>query len=415
MSAPLLFPDAHAPVTRPGLHALIIGVSAYTNLPRGDAPPTKYSFGMRQLTSTSLTAYRIYRWLVEHKDDLMPPLATIRLLLSPSPEEIAVKPELAGLTKPTTLDNFLKTAREWREAAKTDADNATFFYFAGHGVQRTGFDAVMLLEGYGDGTGGILHHAVDLNSLYFGMAPSNTQKTIARTQSYFIDACRILPAGLRKFQNLSPSPVFDVEEGGADDTRAPIVPDNRRAPIFFGAIPGTKSQAVPGDQTIFSKALLECLDRVAAKAYDDNDDGNVKWYISLSKLIEVLDERIEALNKRYGSKQEFMPCGSKDIRLLVLDGPPMVDVVLRVDPPQAHRSARVVAHQAVDNSPVAKIPFPLHPPLLYESRWPAGFYWLEVNIDPETQPFDRIKPELRKVEPPVFRWKRCLRTRSLAR
>src|SRR5688572_12244185 len=137
-----------------GLHALIVGVSSYSHLPGGDRATTTNAFGMEQLTSTSLSAWKVYQWLLDHKDRLAAPLASVRLLLSPSQRELdnALKdiPNIATIDRATRA-NFDREAKNWRKAAEKNEDDYTFFYFAGHGVQRsTPNDAVMLMEDYGD-------------------------------------------------------------------------------------------------------------------------------------------------------------------------------------------------------------------------------------------------------------------------
>ena len=49
----------------PGLHAFIAGVSNYAHLPGRDEPATAAGLGLRRLTSTSLTAYLIFDWLLK--------------------------------------------------------------------------------------------------------------------------------------------------------------------------------------------------------------------------------------------------------------------------------------------------------------------------------------------------------------
>src|SRR6185312_3627841 len=67
---------------KPGLHALIVGLSRYENLPE----PGK-GFGelkLVRLTSAALTGFKIFNWLRQCSDQLQIPISTCRLLLSPS-------------------------------------------------------------------------------------------------------------------------------------------------------------------------------------------------------------------------------------------------------------------------------------------------------------------------------------------
>ena len=115
---------------QPSLHVLIAGVSAYQNLPKQTEPLKPENFGLRQLSSTALTAYQVYRWVLDHQQNVPVPLATCRLLLSPSLDEVAAEPALNELADPCTLNNFLVEAAGWRNDAGLNEGNITFFYFA---------------------------------------------------------------------------------------------------------------------------------------------------------------------------------------------------------------------------------------------------------------------------------------------
>src|SRR5262245_32180887 len=78
----------------PGFHALIIGISAYPNLIRAGQPALA-DLGLEQLAAPAITAYRIYRWLVQNAVGLPIPLHTVRLLLVPSAVETAKEPGFA--------------------------------------------------------------------------------------------------------------------------------------------------------------------------------------------------------------------------------------------------------------------------------------------------------------------------------
>ena len=398
MNPPLVFDRRKELGASPGMHAFIVGVSAYPNLPKDDEAPTANSYGMRQLSSTALTAYRIFRWLEQRCDRLATPLATVRLLVTPSAEELAVEQDMGGLTSlPATLHHFLKAADGWRTDAARSDDQATLFYFAGHGIQRTRGDAVLLLEGFGNGVGGALHHAVDIHSLYYGMTPSPVRQHIAQTQLYFIDACRILPSEFKKFEQMPTTPVFDVELSGQD---------NRRAPVYYAAIPGAKAYGIRGEQTIFSKALLDCLEGGAGEAEED-EKGRVRWFVSAASLNRALELRMEELNSQHGAEQEFVPGASRDVKINFLNDTPLVDVALEIGPPEAVGLATVVVIND-QGTPVAGIPNPLHPPRPYRTKLPAGFYQVGAMMDSAEPKFMSCAPQTCLVRPPSLQWRRSL-------
>ena len=122
----LVYDNRHNLQGGAGIHALIAGVSHYTHLPDGGGPPAKKDWGLPQLTATALTGYKIYRWLIDHRDVLPKPLATVRLLLSPSAAEAskiaAGMSEIKGMLEgkgvtlvdtasPCTLQAFVREAR----------------------------------------------------------------------------------------------------------------------------------------------------------------------------------------------------------------------------------------------------------------------------------------------------------------
>src|SRR5215207_8928348 len=151
--------DRRAELDGPGLHALVAGVSRYPHLPGGDGAPAAQALGMQQLTSCALSAFRIASWLRSRADRLTAPLATLRLLLSPSADEERVEPALRGVADACTFDALRKSIAAWRTSAQENLHDATVFYFAGHGVQRSKGDAVLLCEDFGNGIGGILDNA----------------------------------------------------------------------------------------------------------------------------------------------------------------------------------------------------------------------------------------------------------------
>src|SRR2546430_1852103 len=244
----VIFDERNNLGSRPGLHALIVGVSAYLHLPGGTGTPAPESFGMAQLPSSASSAYKVYRWLVERQKYLPVPLATCRLLLSPSPIEAEVEPLLGDQLAPCTLDQFLVAAKQWRDDASTHRDNVTFFYFAGYNLQKSENEEVLLLENFGDGIGGILRNTVSVNNLFNGMMRHHLRPQMARTQLYFIDVCRALPAqNKQQFERMNPTDVFDVEVTELD---------NRAASIFYAAIPSDQVDPSQSGLTLFSKPLL---------------------------------------------------------------------------------------------------------------------------------------------------------------
>ena len=366
-----LLHDARAAIgANPGAHAFIIGVSEYPYLGGGQqaiADPWE----MGQLTSTASTAHKVFEWLKAAR--LPAPLATCRVLLSPSPGE----PHLAGVADHATFDNVFQEAHAWRTDAASNAANITFFYFAGHGVQRGKEDAVLCLRDFREppAAAPALRRAIDVSTLCGGMSPSPTQDKIARTQFYFIDACREQPGQLSKFAPLQTGALWDLETEGQDD---------RTSPVFFASVSNHVAGAIPGVQTLFSKALLNCLEGDAGDSLGEDAAGNPEWGVTVQSLNEALQSRIADLNLQLGGDQTYTTGGLfKEATLCLLSKPPMVDVVLKVDPEAACQVSRLVI-KGNDQAPRIFLPPFGHP---VADRLKAGYYSVEMTFNPPVPPY----------------------------
>ena len=214
-----------------GIHALIAGVSYYQD---PDIP---------RLSSPCVSALKVYRWLMQYRTQLSLPLSTCRLLLSPSIQERSVEPALRSpqtilAAHRCSLEGFQKAVVSWRADAYLNSGNWTFFYFAGHGFETSPEQGVLIVEDtrldYGQ-----WKRVVQIKDLYEVMTPAS-DGTKAQRQLYFFDCCReswwpAFPPSLPRIQ---------------------VAPLHRS--LFFATAPGSKAYARKG-QTLFSRALLECL------------------------------------------------------------------------------------------------------------------------------------------------------------
>ncbi len=375
--------DAHT--GEPGLHVLLVGVSDYPHL----SPDNPLAFGMRPLSSTALTAFRIYQWLVAQQEHLPVPLLTCRLLLSPTPDELASEPELAALqVERAELMSFHKAAKAWRSDCATSASNVALFYFAGHGVQRSREDPVMLLQEFGDGMGGALFHAASLKNLYNGMAPTAELSEIARTQFYFVDACRNLPSQFKEFEKMSSSDPFDVSLSGRDD---------RQAPIFYAALADSRAYALKGEQTVFSKALLHCLS-TAAQEPVEAANGTIRWPVTIFSLGESLAHYFRDLDPLALNEQEFALSGTfQDATILLWDEAPPVLVVVQLEPDDALicTSIQIMDWQGQVQGEI-RAPLASNPVRL---QVPTGIYRLVATVDPPS-PSLATRERLEQLKPP---------------
>lgn len=381
----------------PQLHVLIAGVSAYPYLPEPNSLAAAGALGLRQLTSPALSAFSLYRWLQQNQADLPLPLGSCQLLLCPSKVELAADAALAtaygtGISQACTLTSFLTAAELWRQNAATDRGNITWFYFAGHGVQRSKNDAVLLLEDFGQPPlAGVLRNAIDLNTLFNGMAPSDSQPEISRTQFYFIDACRVPADEFKKVETQNTTQVFEVELGGEDD---------RQAPIFFATISGGAAAGFIGKTSVFCNILLQCLEGSAGEPLDDAAGGagwNVTSFSAAKAMTLLFDDYNDA-----GLGQKFAMSGltQGNPQLRRLRTAPKVDVFIDVDPQLARG---VTNFQVMDLASLWPMQLPTVPPgPPYQVQWTAGAYRFQIQV-PAQPPYINPLPYVQTLLPPRCR------------
>lgn len=380
----------------PGVHALIVGVSEYPNLASDDAEPLPHHFGLRRLTAAASTAFRFYQWLVSCGSRLPVPLASCRLLLSPSAAELEKTPGLARDAERATLANFQQAAGAWREEAKQHRSNMTLFYFAGHGLQRTRGSQVLLLDEFGGNPNLMLGHSLDSSDLVDGMAPAPGRADIARTQLYFFDACRTAVSEVAHYDKLQAAPLWDVAGLGSDEK----LYDDRLAPVFFTCEPGSRAYAIPHQETLFGKALLECLDGGAGVL----DPGEQRWSVTTGSLSRSLAKHLARINTRYGVSQMFRVSNlGPDSVIHYLEAPPKVPVNITLMPPEARTYTRMRV-SAADDEEVLTLGAPV--PEVHSELLSAGNYLVETAVDTGTDGApvgQRLLPRNRiySVEPPA--------------
>ncbi len=306
----------------PGTHALILGISVYSHLPPFGEP--RKQEGSRIDPSLSLTsqniaaesASRIFRWLEKNQDRLIPPLATCRLLLAPSEQELQRENsvpagyltrlrERFGEPPGCDTDSFLAEVNAWREDARRSPEDATFFYFAGNGFEIDTGDTLIALQDFGSGVGPLLRATCRVDELFRGMAPSAPESpsglkdSIARTQLYFIDTDRDpsipMPPTLRR----GVTPPFDLPAASYDD---------RAAVLFYATAPGESAMGFKGGPTLFATAVERALDRLAAVPRFDVR-GQIQWQVTIASLAEGLPRLMSKLTEKGEIRQEVKLSG----------------------------------------------------------------------------------------------------------
>ena len=365
-------------LTQPGTHALVIGVSEYLHLVDGKDPtPTGISFGMEQLSAAAKSASEFAAWLLNEYQCDHAPLRSLRVLLSPADGE-EINSDIAQLlpaNSSVTTNNVKDALGEFRHACDASVDNIAIVYVAGHGVQITKTGAIVLLSDFGDAHFlSKLEGAIDMAGVHAGM---NHPKT-AKTQFWFVDACRQKPAIAKKFETLSGALTLD-EPIGATET----------SPLFLAAGTGKQAYARVGGVTLFNEALLWALRGNVANGPEADMDH---WHIPVTALIKHLPEYVKALAADCGAEQSVDIAG-KIHEAVIHECPdtPKVELCIDLTPEDA--------------KPVSKGCLKLNaktPVIDNYSNWPiqqpvdAGLYLLDIST---VAPF-HSKSDVLNIKPP---------------
>lgn len=365
---PLIFNDE---AQKPGLHALIIGVSVYDFLGKVATKPTDptmltISNSLPQLEGPAQAARDLADFLIARKDRLTKPLSTLRFLAAPSQAEAAAgSTAFQGVMAPTS-DNIEAAIKDWQKDAARSNDEATLFFFSGHGTQVSKVDSIILPQDFLGGTT-VFDKTTKVMDIWNGMAVSKTVPAIAQNQFYFIDACR---DDQDLYRTLDTS---DVRKPLFID---PLGVDKRNAPIFFAAGPGQQTKVQPGTKpsTRFGARLLSCL--------SDGGGGikqNGQWVVTVNALQTALNLLSDYENLGFTERVdsfEFDKSTNGRQVILSLDKTPSVPCTLRFEASDGARKG----HSIVMQPPLSDkktIPPELADP--HKTDIPAGYYTFSAD------------------------------------
>jgi hypothetical protein len=352
----------------PGVHALIIGVGAY------GAGPLSTKFKFSSLEGPAQCARDLADFLIDREDKLTRPLRTLRLLASPSQPE-RDRPALQNLV-PATFDNIALAIKAWHKDAARSKQEVTFFYFGGHGLQRSRDNALLLPEDFLTGSK-VFEKVIDLTGLRAGMAVSKAVPEIAQNQFYFIDACRDdlndeARAAVNDDANTAPAETVPV----ILDTQ-PFGEDVRNMPIYFASASGKETFVDAANKsTLFGAKLLDCLKTGGATQVDS------QWAVTISRLGGALTKWAKAQNLETVEGRNTYNTGGQilydDTIIHRLDARPLVPCKLRFHD-DISSSLKTLAIR-LENSIVGDSRFP---PVLknpHETTIPAASY--VISPDP---------------------------------
>jgi hypothetical protein len=296
--------------------------------------------------------------MIQHHDRFALPLATCQLLISPSDTELTADPTLVDRSLPADLAHVQQAAKEWRDSAATHPDSVTFFYFAGHGLQRKHLesvtDQVLLLRDFGGLGGPILQHGFSAQELIDAMAPGPGLPKIGRSQYFFFDACRNQPRAFKDFENVKCATLLDVL------TRTPR--DDRNYAIYYTTEPDRAAYAHPSGVTFFVAALLRCLEGGAGERGSVHDPTQPEWNLTLGALERGVRYYLSVESAAAHLCQRARPVFTMPIDTVFcrLAGPPHFPLTVSIDPASARDSTQVLLLDA-HNEIAWSLPLPIHP------------------------------------------------------
>lgn len=374
----VLFHEAHPPPPGGQGHALIIGISRYAFLPEpGHIVAGVETLNLAQVKCGAISALRFAQWLLQAdaQGHLPAPLASLRLLIAPSDEEIEACPELAPYrdnpdTAPTWY-NIHRAALAWRQACGEGQDRIAYFYFCGHAILRDSGTTTFLAQDFAERGLPILHKSFDLNNLIRALAPSGMFPEIARKQYYFLDCCQAISVTLRTRLKGEPSELLD---------EALSAPDDRAWPIFTAARPGYDAPAPRAAPTPFCEALIAALRGAAATRSRHVNGMQVVWPVRVNDLLQALGRSL-ATPAGLGTVPAQVGQNVGDPEIVAVPTAPQVTFKLQIEP--EHLVDRAEIRLSGRNLPEPLIvpkPGMAYP---YEVTVRAGLYSTEPWLRPD--------------------------------
>jgi hypothetical protein len=216
----------------------------------------------------------------------------------------------------------------------------------------------------------------------------------APTQLYFLDACRSLPGELCNYNRVDAESVWDIER---PDPKKPFI-DSRFAPVAY-TLPRTQAFGIPGVGSVFGETLLACLNGGAGKF----DPQTRRWLVTCKSLIDGFQAQLDRINRQYGSDQvvSFSQYSTNAPLLHHLDGPPLVEIEITVEPSLERYGKH--AHILVSDDKLTRVREISPIPALHQDEVPAGNYQVSAIVETNDQPVKRVD-RLLTAEPPHTPW-----------
>jgi hypothetical protein len=155
--------------------------------------------------------------------------------------------------------------------------NVALFYFCGHGLNKT--EQFLLPEDFGDP--GMLDRWQ--NNINFDKMRVGMRSCKAKTQLFFVDACRETPFGMLDQVDVTGDRL--ISSGFADSVDV--------SAVYYAAMQGKQAYGPDNDVTYFGQAVLKCLNGTAAK------NPNGEWIVTTASLGGTLPDMMSYLGKKH--------------------------------------------------------------------------------------------------------------------
>ena len=308
------------PYGDPAVHALVIGVGSYAHLPGGELEQFEEHDGMGQLTSPPQSAARIATWLKDHLAAPNLTLGTIDLLVSAA--QLSPFKHFGEDIERASMSNIERAVLRWLALGDAHPDSLLLFFFSGHGIGSGAYSALLADDFGAPPKAAALRNAIDFNSLYIGM-----DQCKARSQCYFVDACRIASTTL-----------LETHGYGTSILTPRLKPEHplRRAPVYASTLPGARAYGLTGQPSFFTEAIISGLEGAGA----DDSDGN-GWQVRTDALNPGIRRSLERLLEQAdpNASQVIEANHMNDFTLHCLPGEPIVPVAVSCEPASANTGA----------------------------------------------------------------------------
>lgn len=310
-----------APINAARTHVFIVGVGSYRHLEGGAEPRPALNLGLQQLTSPPVSAKALADWFIKTPlTNPEAPLGSVELLLSPAQSYDTGNGQVQ--VEAATLEHIRAAFARWDGRCDAHRDNISIFYYCGHGLEKE--DMVLLPEDFCAYEHNPWTHAINFQRTYRGLA-----RTKARTQLYFIDACRQLTSEMLE----NPDVGGEVLKQGNLRHFNP-----RSAPQIFATTQGKQAFGREGEVSHFTSTLIEALDSLGAQKFPGG-----KWAVDTdtlgSAMTKLMFHKSKGLARPLQQSAEVRGNTIENRILHELTGMPEVKTSLACQPEQASEAA----------------------------------------------------------------------------